>query len=187
MTLHHRPIVFLDVETTGVSAEYARIIEVGALRIEDNKIVREYKQLVYPETKVPHFITKLTAITDEDLWDQPTFAGIADELESVLDGAIFVAHNVGFDYSFIQTEFARLNRTYKADRFCTARLSRLLYPQHRRHSLDAIIDRNQYRVENRHRAFDDASILYRFYSDELDKSNLDLYRSIDKILIKTRG
>lgn len=187
MTLHHKPLVFLDIETTGISAATGKIIEVGALRIEDGKVVKEFKQLLYPEQKLPWFITKLTAITDEDLWGQPIFAGIADELEIFLSDAIFVAHNVSFDYSFIQSEFSRLKRTFSADRFCTAKLSRLLYPEHQRHSLDAIIDRNQYTVQNRHRAYDDAEVLYKFFTDELQKSELDLFRSIDKILIKSRA
>jgi DNA polymerase III subunit epsilon len=185
MTVNHRPMVFLDVETTGTSSRTGRIIEIGALRIEKNQIVREFKQLVYPEMQVPWFITQLTAIRNEDLWGKPTFAGIADDLESMLDDAIFVAHNVGFDYSFIQSEFARLNRPFKADRFCTAKLSRMLYPQHRRHSLDAIIDRHQYRVENRHRAYDDAAVLYKFFHEQYEKLDIDLFRSVDKILIKT--
>jgi DNA polymerase-3 subunit epsilon len=180
----HRPLVFLDIETTGGSATTSRVLEIGAIRVEQNQIVREYKQLLFPEANVPYFITRLTGIRNEDVWDAPTFQGIADELELLLDGAIFVAHNVNFDYSFIKAEFARLGRRFSADRFCTARLSRLLYPQHKRHNLDSIIERHAYKVQSRHRAFDDAKVLYTFYADQLAKFNLDVYRSVNRIMIK---
>ncbi len=186
MALHHRPLVFIDVETTGTSAQAGRVIEVGALRVENMQVVKKINQLIYPETTIPWFITKLTNITNDDVWDQPTFAGIADELEAMLQDALFVAHNVQFDYSFIQHEFARMRRTFSSDRFCTAKLSRRLHPDHRRHSLDAIIERHGYTVANRHRAYDDAALLFTFFSDAVAASELDVYRIIEQITVKPR-
>ena len=186
MALSHRPLVFLDVETTGTSAAAGRVIEVGAVRVERGKIVGSINSLVYPETTIPWFITKLTNITNEDLWDQPTFAGIADDLEALLQDAIFVAHNVAFDYGFIQAEFKRLKRAYASDRFCTARLSRSLYPEHRRHNLESIIQRHGYQALRRHRAYDDAYVLYQFFTEHVTKDELELFRLIDRILITHR-
>lgn len=186
MALAHRPFVFLDVETTGTSPYNARVIEVGALRVENMQIVKSYKQLIYPEISIPRFITRLTNISDADVWDMPTFAGIADDLESLLHDAIFVAHNVGFDYAFIQQEYARLRRPFISDRFCTARLSRRLFPDQRRHSLDAIIERHDYSVLNRHRAYDDAHILFQFFTDAVAESEIEVYRIIDQIMVRSR-
>ena len=118
-----------------MSARHSRITEIGALRVEDNKIVGTFKQLINPEERVPSFITGLTGITNEMLWDAPTFRGIADDLELFLDGALFIAHNVSFDYNFIKMEFERIGYTFNMDRACSAKLSRKLYPEHRSHAL----------------------------------------------------
>src|SRR5690348_14501793 len=101
----HRPMVFLDIETTGGSPVDSRITEIGALRVENGQVVERYSQLINPEQAVPWYITKLTGIRDDMLWDQPAFVGIADDLERLLRDAIFVAHNVSFDYGFIKESF----------------------------------------------------------------------------------
>lgn len=181
----HRPLVFLDIETTGGSAYDSRITEIGAIRVENGQIVGRYNQLVNPEQNVPWFITKLTGITDEMLWDKPTFAGIADDLESFLTDSIFVAHNVSFDYGFIKESYRRLGTSFNMDRFCTARLSRRLYPEQRRHNLDTIIEVHGIPVENRHRALDDAVVLHEFYKKALDQHDLRVYAAIDKIMVCT--
>lgn len=79
-TGHHRPLVFLDIETTGGSPASSRITEIGALRVEDGKVVATMNQLVNPGQHVPGFITRLTGIDDSMLWDAPGFAGVADDL-----------------------------------------------------------------------------------------------------------
>jgi len=184
---NHRPLVFLDIETTGGSAYDSRITEIGAVRVENGQVVAKYNQLVNPEQNVPWFITKLTGITDEMLWDKPVFAGVADDLEHFLSDSIFVAHNVSFDYGFIKESFRRLDTTFNMDRFCTARLSRRLYPEQPRHNLDTIIQVHAIPVENRHRALDDALVLHEFYKKALEQHGLQLFAAIDKIMVRTTG
>lgn len=77
----HRPLVFLDIETTGASAWNSRITEIGALRVENYKVVATYTQLVNPEEPIPPFISRMTGISNDMVWEQPTFKGIADDLE----------------------------------------------------------------------------------------------------------
>ena len=185
--MKHRPLVFLDIETTGANARRSRITEIGAIRVEDGVIVKKYSQLVNPETPVPRFITKLTGITNEMVWDAPTFRGIVDELELVLSDAIFIAHNVNFDYGFIKEEFRRIGYVFNMDRACTVRLSRKLYPQHRSHALDRIIERLGVNVKNRHRAYDDAEVLHTFFETERQKNELQLFKVIDSITVRSRG
>jgi DNA polymerase III subunit epsilon len=177
----HRPLVFLDIETTGLTAQYARVTEIGALRVEEGRVVAKFKQLINPEMHIPPFITRLTGITNEMLWEAPTFRAIADDLELFLDGALFIAHNVDFDYSFIKAEFERINYRFKMDRMCSAKLSRRLYPEHKSHALDRIIERMQLDVVNRHRAYDDAEVLWKFYAAELKKRQLDLFLHMNKL------
>ena len=181
----HRPLVFLDIETTGGSPYDSRITEIGALRVENGHVTARLSQLLNPEQPVPWFITKLTGITNEMLWDQPLFIGIADELEYMLRDAIFVAHNVGFDYGFIKESFRRCGTSFNMDRFCTARLSRQLYPEQRRHNLDTVIAAHNIAVVNRHRALDDAQVLFEFYKKALQQHDLRAFAAIDKIMIRT--
>lgn len=173
--------MFLDIETTGLGPPSARITEIGALRVENGVVVKTYKQLINPEVNVPSFITRLTGITDEMLWDSPTFKAIADELELFLDGALFIAHNVNFDYSFIKSEFERIGYKFNMDRACTVKLSKKLYPEHRSHALDRIIERLGIDITSRHRAYDDAEVLWKFFDNEVQKKGLEVYSTLTKV------
>ena len=184
--MKHRPLVFLDIETTGLAAAQRRITEIGALRIEDYKVVGTFKQLINPGTAIPPFITRLTGITNEMLWDSPSFNSIAKDLELFLSDALFIAHNVNFDYSFVREEFRRVGNTFAMDRMCSARLSKSLYPEHRSHALDRIIERMQLDVANRHRAYDDAEVLWKFFKAEYDKRDIELFKHVNKLTVYTR-
>lgn len=152
----------MDIETNGLSYVRGRVIEVAAIRVEGGQVVREFNQLIDPETELPEFITGLTGIRSSDLRGAPTFNQIADELYEVMDGAVFVAHNVRFDYSFLKQEFKRLGRNFSPRQLCTMRLSRALYPQHKSHKLASLIERHGFTFESRHRAYDDAAVLWQF-------------------------
>lgn len=156
------PLVLVDIETNGLNHVRGRVIEVAAIRIENGQITRTFNKLLDPETPIPYFITQLTGITDHDVADAPTFAQVAEELYEVLDGALFVAHNVRFDYSFLKQEFKNVGKTFQPKQLCTVRLSRALYPQHRTHKLADIIARHNIAVAARHRAYDDAAVLWEF-------------------------
>lgn len=184
--MNHRPLVFLDIETTGLGPDNSRITEIGALRVENGQVVSRFKQLVNPEEPVPYYITRLTGITNEMLWEAPAFRAIADDLELFLDGALFIAHNVNFDYSFIKAEFRRIGYKFNMDRACTAQLSRRLYPEHRRHGLDKIIERMGLEVANRHRALDDAEVLWKFFKQEYDSRGILLFEHVNKLTTYTR-
>lgn len=156
-------IAFVDIETTGLSSPYDRIIEIGIVRVEENNIVQTYHSLINPQTHLPKEITAMTGITQAELENAPTFRAIkTDVLEAVID-CVFVAHNVRFDYGFIKHEFKRENISFSSRHFCSVKLSRLLYPTQRRHNLDALIERFGIDCKNRHRALDDAKVLFDFY------------------------
>ncbi len=184
--MNHRPFVFLDIETTGASARFARITEIGALRVENHQVVATYNQLINPEMPIPHFITTMTGISNEMVWDAPTFRGIADDLELFLDGALFVAHNVNFDYSFIKAEYGRFGNTFGMDRMCSVQLSRKLYPEHRSHRLDKVIERMGIEVQNRHRALDDAEVIWKFVQQEYESKGMSLYQVMNGLITYAR-
>src|SRR5438105_4232842 len=111
---------------------------------------------VDPQISLPPFITSLTGISDSDLAKAPTFYDISDELHSLLNEAVFVAHNVRFDYGFLKSEFKNTGRKFNPKLLCTVRLSRALYPAERGHKLQNLIDRCGLQAASRHRAYDDA-------------------------------
>lgn len=156
-------LAFVDLETTGTSAAYGRIIEIGVLRVENDVITKTYHSLINPQRYLPPEVEMLTGITIHDLENKPTFREVARDILEILDDCIFVAHNVRFDYSFLKHEFLREQISFSTKHFCTVKLSRLLYPQAAHHNLDAIIQRFGFSCEQRHRAFEDASVLWEFY------------------------
>lgn len=158
-----KPIAIVDVETTGGSASNNRLIEIGIIRIENGVEVRRFQSLVQPGQSVPIFVQRLTGITDRDLETAPEFSKIADEVESCLKDALFIGHNVRFDYDFVRHEFRRLERRFSASTLCSARLSRALFPEYKRHNLSEIAERHGLSVSSRHRALDDALAVWDFF------------------------
>jgi DNA polymerase III subunit epsilon len=177
------PLVFIDVETTGGSALSSRILEIGALRVEGGAVVHQVNTVLDPEEYVPGWITSLTGIAHEETLGQPTFAAIAPELKQLFKGAVFIAHNVNFDYSFFTEEFRRINEAFAMHRMCTVRLSRALFPAEKSHRLDAVITRGGYQVARRHRAYDDAEVLHKFYHDNMARFGAgEFYAKAERLL-----
>jgi DNA polymerase-3 subunit epsilon len=156
-------LAFVDVETTGGSPTQNKIIEIGILRVENNKVVKTYETLLNPQQPVPPFISSMTGIASTDLEEAPTFRDVMQEIYELLEGCTFVAHNVKFDYSFVRSEFRRQDYGFSSPLMCTAQLSRKLFPEHTRHNLDVIMERFNLSCAKRHRAFDDAKIMWDFY------------------------
>ncbi|QQS43373.1 GIY-YIG nuclease family protein [Candidatus Roizmanbacteria bacterium] len=154
---------FVDIETTGTRMRHDRVIEIGILRVEDGRLVRTYNQLINPQTHVSPFISQMTGIYPDELEDAPTFDLIKDDVYELLQGSIFVAHNVRFDHGFLKNEFRRYDLDLSLKQLCTVKLSRTLFPEHRHHNLDAIVQRFGFSIQHRHRAFDDAEVLWKFY------------------------
>ncbi|MCA9958851.1 MAG: WYL domain-containing protein [Anaerolineales bacterium] len=99
------PIVVLDTETTGLNPAMGhRIVELGAVRLENWQVVAEVSQLIQPERRMDPKASTVNGITDMDLQGQPTFAQIASGLLALLNGALVVAHNAAFDAAFLGQE-----------------------------------------------------------------------------------
>ena len=151
--------VMLDLETTGGNAVYDRIIEIAAVRVENGTEVDRWSTLVNPGVPIPPFIQNLTGISNAMVEDAPCFEAVAPRLIGMLEGAVFAAHNVRFDHSFITNELARIGIKLKSKTLCTVRLSRKLYPQHKSHGLDAIMRRHGLHTLARHRAMGDVDMV----------------------------
>lgn len=148
--------VVVDVETTGGRSDGHRVTEIGAVKLKDGHIVDRFETLVNPQRSIPAGITRLTGITPAMVADAPYFSDVADEFEAFLKDAIFVAHNVDFDYRFIAGEFSRLGRPFRYPKLCTCASMRKLYPGHRSYSLAALCETYGIPLKSHHRALCDA-------------------------------
>lgn len=172
---------FVDIETTGTNITHGRIIEIGILRIENNRLIKKYHSLINPQIRIDPFIEKLTGITQHVLDSAPLFEDIHEEIMELLADSVFVAHSVRFDYGFIRNEFKRLGKKFFLRQLCTVKLARLLYPGIKKYTLDSIIENFGIECRNRHRAIDDANVIYYFYR----KSQKEIKKEIFSKAINT--
>lgn len=145
----------IDIETTGGRAARDKITEIAIVIHDGTEVVEEFETLINPECSIPLGITELTGITNEMVVDAPKFYEVAKTIVKMTEGAVFVAHNVRFDYSFVQEEFRRLGYTYVRKKLCTVRLSRRAFPGLRSYSLSNLIRHFGLNVGARHRAMGD--------------------------------
>ena len=153
------PVACVDLETTGGLASHHRVIEVGIVLLDGGEIVEEWHTLVNPGLRIPSSIAAFTGIDDAMVAGAPPFEEVAAEVRRRLEGRLFVAHNARFDYGFLRAEFRRLEVPFSAPVLCTVRLSRMLYAEHPRHNLDALMERFELTCTARHRALGDAQVL----------------------------
>lgn len=135
--LHRLSYAVVDVETTGGTPHTGhRITEIAAVVVREGQIVEVFETLVNPERSIPPMISQLTNITWEMVRDKPPFREVAPRLLDVLQGHVFVAHNVGFDWKFVSAEVERATgRQLDGRRLCTVRLARRMLPELPRRSL----------------------------------------------------
>jgi DNA polymerase-3 subunit epsilon len=180
------PVVYVDIETTGGSWRNSRVLEVAAIRVEPNGDTREFATLIDPETHVPANITRITGITSGDIVGAPKFNDIADELSDILAGAVFIAHNVRFDYSFLKMEFANIGMEFSPKLLCTVRLSRALYKLEKGHSLAKLIERHEIPVLDRHRALADAHAIKYFTELAFKQNGEDIFNQMVENQLRTQ-
>ncbi len=146
-----------DIETTGFSPVHNRIIEIGAVIVQDGKIVDRFDEFVNPEVPIPYRITKLTTITDDMVKNADTIDKVLPRFLEFSRGAVMVGHNVTFDISFIAENAKRLGIPFDRVYADTLVLSRLLMPNLGRHTLDRVAKELGVILEQHHRAVDDAT------------------------------
>ena len=158
--------VVFDIETTGFSPVNSRIIEIGAVKITAGGIVNRYSTFVNPRVPIPFTIEKLTGIQDDMVMDAPVIEEVLPQFLNFCQGSILVAHNAGFDMSFIIENARRLGYETNDTYVDTVGLSRMLLPTQASHTLDAVAKKLGISLQNHHRAVDDAeataSIFLRF-------------------------
>ena len=162
--------VVFDIETTGLSPARERITEIGAVKIIDGEIKDKFSTFVNPEKPISASITGITGITDEMVKDAPSEAeAVKKFLDFCGKNAVVVAHNAGFDTSFIKTASERNKLEYTLTHIDTLSISRGMFSQLKNHKLDTIAKFLKLGDFNHHRAYDDAFMLAKIFQQMLQK------------------
>lgn len=145
----------VDIETTGGNSDGNKITEVAIITVDDGVVTEEWSSLINPERSIPWGITKLTGIDDGMVQDAPKFFQVAKKIVELTEGRVFVAHNVFFDYRFLQREFQDLGFPFRRDVLCTVRLARRAFPGLASYSLHNLSKHFNLTRLAEHRALDD--------------------------------
>ena len=177
------PCVVFDLETTGFSAVNDRIIEIGAVKVVEGKIVDRYSTFVNPEIPIPFEIEDLTHITDEMVMDAPRIEECLPEFLAFCQDCVLVAHNASFDVGFIRTKAAELGIETDFTVIDTVGLARVLLPKLSKFKLNIVAKEMNVKLESHHRAVDDAGataeIFVKFVA-MLKERNLFTLKSINE-------
>jgi len=146
----------VDVETTGSMAANERITEFAAYKVQNGRIVDEYTTLINPGRHIPNFIRNMTGISNEMVYNAPSFKDVALDIYNFLEGTIFTAHNSHFDYSFVKNEMNMAGFDLDLPQLCTRKLSSRIFQHLPRKGLEHVCRHLGIRISGRHRAFGDA-------------------------------
>ena len=167
--INGRYIIF-DLETTGLSAATERIIEIGAVKVENGEISEPFDLFVDPEKAITPEITRLTSITNEMVAGAPKEADALEQFFRFCDGCdILVAHNADFDMGFLRAAIRRCGREEDPVQIDTLVMARAMYPELKKHKLDTIAERLGVTQKHHHRADDDARVLAEIFLKMVQK------------------
>jgi DNA polymerase-3 subunit alpha (Gram-positive type) len=171
--------VCFDIESTGLNPQLDKVIEIGAVKVKDGKIVGIFSDLINPQIKLSVLIKNLTGIDDDMLRNADTESNVVRRFLEFAEDYVVIGHNVKFDFSFIKTAAERENLRFEKSGIDTLELSRKLH-----HNLDSRSLENMcryYNINNKHahRAYDDAkatALLYVELCNNFFKDNPDVFR-----------
>lgn len=161
--------VCFDLETTGLRASEEEITEIAAVKIRDGELLEEFHTYVNPHKPIPHDITELTGITDEMVASAPDLSEAIQAFFAFVQDLPLVAHNAGFDTGFLKVACERLNLPYSYTSIDTVEMSRLLFPELKKHKLNILAKELKVGPFEHHRASEDANVLARIFIKLLDK------------------
>ena len=188
-------VVVLDFETTGLSAEYERVIEVGAVLIENNRVVDRFQSLMNPGRRISSFIENYTGITNDMLRTAPPVAEVMHDFSDFIAEHHLVAHNASFDRRFLESELRRINRQRSHEFACSMLASRRLYPDAPSHRLETLVNYKKLKTSGvYHRALADAEMTGQLWLEmiadvksayRLGTVPFQLMQQLSKVSVKT--
>lgn len=178
--------VIFDVETTGLSSKYDKIIELAAVRVKNGEIIDKFERFSDPGEKLTETIKELTGITDDMLRGQPPISEVIREFKEWVGDAVFVAHNASFDMGFIQAAYRKENLgDYENSVIDTLELSRTINTDMKKHGLNILAKKYNVELTQHHRAiYDTEATAYIFIKmlSQLEQLNILKISDIDATL-----
>jgi len=162
----------VDIETTGSTPQSAGITEIAIVIHNGVEVTGKYVTLINPRHKIPPFIVNMTGISDEMVAGAPLFEEVAPQIYNLLNGRVFVAHNVSFDYSFVHYLLGRSGFQWSAPKLCTIKLSRRVFPGLEKYGLGSLTRDLGIRIEGRHRAWGDAAATAQVLTMAIEKEGM---------------
>ena len=187
MELRDIEFAVVDVETTGAGLHRGdRVMEVAVVYLRNGEVTTALEMLVNPQRPVSPFAARLTGIRWEMLHEAPTFGDVAERVHAALEGRVFVAHNMKFDWRFLSMELQRATgRPVRGDRLCTVKLARRLLPHLPRRNLDTLAWHYDVSIIGRHRAGGDARATARvlqYMLDDARRQDIDTWEHLTALL-----
>jgi DNA polymerase-3 subunit epsilon len=168
----------VDIETTGSTPQSAGITEIAIVIHNGVEVTGKYVTLINPRHKIPPFIVNMTGISDEMVAGAPLFEEVAPQIYNLLNGRVFVAHNVSFDYSFVHYLLGRSGFQWSAPKLCTIKLSRRVFPGLEKYGLGSLTRDLGIRIEGRHRAWGDAAATAQVLTMAIEKEGMQPIHSL---------
>jgi DNA polymerase-3 subunit epsilon len=172
----------VDIETTGGHAAGNGITEISIQVFDGHRVTDRFETLINPGQSIPRYIQSFTGIDDEMVRNAPYFEEVAGKIYEHLNGRVFVAHNVNFDYSFVKSHLAQSGYTLQTKKLCTVRLSRQIIPGHPSYSLGNLCHSLGIELKNRHRAGGDAAATVELFTRLIESDEKGIIeKSLKKI------
>ena len=178
--------VLFDIETTGLDPEYDEIIEIGAIKVDNNKVMDEFHSLIKPDNEIDEFITNLTGITNEMVENAPNIEEVLPNFINFIGDEIFIGHNVNFDINFVYDKTVNLGLGIVKNNYVdTMRLSRILLPELPHHRLKDLAEYYGIDTKGNHRASKDVQITNEVYLKLYDEM-LNKFGTLEEFLNQCR-
>ena len=168
----------VDIETTGSTPQSAGITEIAIVIHNGIEVTGKFVTLINPRHKIPPFIVNMTGISDAMVAEAPLFEEVAPQIYNLLNGRVFVAHNVSFDYSFVHFLLGRSGFQWSAPKLCTIKLSRRVFPGLEKYGLGSLTRDLGIKIEGRHRAWGDAAATAQVLTMAIAKEGMNPIHSL---------
>ncbi len=178
--MYNQNFVAFDVETTGLSVVDNEIIEIGLVKFENGKLVKEYSQFLRPHQRISEYVINMTGITNDMVSTAPRFEEVVDEITDFIGDSFLVGHNISFDLGMLNSALERCQKApVNNQHIDTLDLIALLLPTERSYKLGHLAKHFDIAEENVHRAKDDALMTSNLYL-----KLLEMIKDLDPEIVK---